>query len=75
MNNAIFIPCNRQVIKNIEKTVKQYGLDECYTDSPNEKIFKNNDLILLKKRKYIFLKAFCIEDINKIQQVRASLLN
>ncbi len=73
MSSAIFIPCNKKVLQNIEKTIQQYGLFECYTNQ-NERIFKNNDFMLLEKRKYIFLKAFSIEDYNIIQQVEATLL-
>ena len=74
MNSAIFIPCNRKVVKNIKKTVEQCGLYECDTALPNERIFKNDHFLLLKRKKYIFLKAFCNEDINKIQQARVFLL-
>ena len=73
MNDSIFIPCDRKVLKNIKKTVEQYNLCECYTGIKGEKIFKNKDFLLLKKKKYIFIKAFCQEDTKTIQQVRSCL--
>lgn len=74
MSSSVFIPCNKKVLKNIENTIEQFELKEAYIAPKKERILKNDDLLLLQKRKYVFLKAFSSDGINKIQQVQALLL-
>lgn len=63
MSNTLYITRNRRVDTKLNKLVDDNKLVTCYRDR-NQRIFKNEKLIVSQKKKYIFLRLLSDEDIN-----------
>lgn len=57
MSNALYLVRNKRSEDKIGSLVQKYNLELCY-DTKNEKVFKNENILLLLKKKYIFLQVF-----------------
>ena len=56
MNSHLYLPRNRAVDCKINTLIKNYGLTLSYNER-NEKIYKNEDIIVSLKKSYIFMHA------------------
>lgn len=68
MNNAIYIERNSRVDKQLNKFVEGQGLVLCYRDK-NQRILKNEKLIIAQKKRYIFLRVFSDADSSSISNI------
>lgn len=64
MNNTLYLERNRHVDTQLNKLASIQGLSMCYRDK-NQRILKNENIIIAQKKKYIFLKVFS-EDTSSI---------
>lgn len=68
MNNMLYIERNRRVDAQLNKLADSQNLVVCYRDK-NQRILKNEKLIIAQKKKYIFLRVFSGEDISSISNI------
>lgn len=71
MNNALFFIRNKRSENIIALLVQEYKLKPCYI-ARNEKIMKNENIILMLKKRYVFLRVFT-EDSRLFSQIRQNL--
>lgn len=57
MSNSLYLVRNKQSERKIDSLIQKYNLELCY-DTKNEKVLKNENILLLLKKKYIFLRVF-----------------
>ncbi len=74
MNNSIYFPNKASTKKNINKVISKYKLQEFSCNLKKEKVFKNEDIILLLTKRYIFLRSFLNEDDQVIIDVKNILM-
>lgn len=58
MDNTLYLVRDKSCDAKISSFIYKYHLELCY-DRKKEKIFKNEDMFVLLKRKYIFIRIFC----------------
>ena len=54
MSNALYLVRNKRSEDKIGSLIQKYNLELCY-DVKDEKVLKNENILLLLKKKYIFL--------------------
>lgn len=74
MSNSIYFPNKASTKDNINMVISKYNLQEFSNNQKKEKVFKNEDIILLLTRKYIFLRAFLNEDEQVILDIKKLLI-
>lgn len=74
MSNSIYFPNKASTKKNINKVISKYKLKEFGCNQKREKVFKNEDIILLLTKKYVFLRSFLNEDDQIIIDVKKLLM-
>ena len=74
MNEASYFPKNKRTSYLVRKIVAQYNLKECYHNSKNEQIFKNDNLLLSLKRKYVFMCSLSMEKNDDYLAIRKELM-
>lgn len=57
MNSALYLVRNKNSESRISSLIQKYDLELCY-DTKTEKVLKNENILLLLKKKYIFLRVF-----------------
>lgn len=68
MNNMLFIERNRCVDSQLDKLADSQNLVVCYRDK-NQRILKNEKLIIAQRKKYLFLRFFSDEDTSSITNI------
>ena len=56
MSNALYLVRNKRSEDKIGSLIQKYNLELCY-DIKDEKVLKNENILLLLKKKYIFLRV------------------
>lgn len=56
MSNALYLVRNKRSEDKIGSLIQKYNLELCY-DVKDEKVLKNENILLLLKKKYIFLRV------------------
>ena len=74
MNNVSYFPKNKKTSYLAKKIVAQYNLKECYNNGKNDRIFKNDNLLLSLKRKYVFMCSLSIDKNDDYLAVRKELM-
>lgn len=74
MSNSIYFPNKASTKENINMVISKYKLQEFSSNQKKEKVFKNEDIILLLTKKYIFLRSFLNEDDQVILDVKKLLI-
>lgn len=57
MNNSFYFVRSREQDRKVKAFIERYNLSLCY-NRKKEKILKNEDCLVLLKKKYIFLHTF-----------------
>ena len=58
MDNALYLLRSKSSEGKISSLIQKYNLEFCY-DTKTEKVLKNENMLLLLKKKYIFLRVLC----------------
>ena len=58
MDNTLYLVRDKSSDAKISSFIQRYNFELCY-DQKKEKVLKNEDMLLLLKRKYIFIHIFC----------------
>lgn len=74
MNEVSYFPKNRRTSCLVRKIAAQYDLKECYNNSKNEQVFKNDNLLLSLKRKYVFMCSLSMEKNEDYLAIRKELM-
>lgn len=74
MNGVSYFPKNKKTYYLARKIVAQYNLKECYNNGKNEQIFKNDNLLLSLKRKYVFMCSLSMEKNDDYLAIRKKLM-
>lgn len=73
MSNDIYFPNKASTKKNINKVIDKYKLQESSSIQRKERVYKNEDIILLLTKKYIFMRSFLSEDDQIILNIKKIL--
>lgn len=73
MSNDIYFPNKASTKKNINKVISKYKLQESSSIQRKERVYKNEDIILLLTKKYIFMRSFLSEDDQIILNIKKIL--
>lgn len=68
MDNALYLLRSKSSEGKISSLIQKYNLEFCY-DTKTEKVLKNENMLLLLKKKYIFLRVLT-EDSNLFSEVK-----
>lgn len=73
MSNDIYFPNNASTRKNIYKVISKYNMKESGSNHRKEKVYKNENIILLLTKKYVFMRSFLNEDEQIILNIKKIL--
>lgn len=72
MNNAIYVVRDKVSNHSIDEIINKYSLSLCY-NYKNEKILKNEKIILFLKKKYAFLRVLQEDNMVLIIEIKKML--
>ena len=68
MNNSLYLVRNKDAETKINSLVKKYNLELCFEER-KEKVLKNENMLVLLKKKYIFIR-FLLDSNNLFSEVQ-----
>ena len=70
MNNSLYLVRDKDAETKIKPFVKKYNLELCFEEQ-KEKVLKNENMLVLLKKKYIFIRFFLDSNnlFSEVQQI------